>query len=71
MVTTGPLGHLLDTVIRCFRVIRVGIIIADKCSIMNGRYLRVGFESPKGLLFTERIDSAGKLFANVAFDKRL
>ena len=31
--TRGPLGHLLDTAIRCFRAVRVGIIIAEKMAV--------------------------------------
>ena len=31
--TRGPLGHLLDTTIRCFRAIREGITIAEKMAV--------------------------------------
>ena len=31
--TRGPLGHLLDTAIRCFRAVRVGITIAEKMAV--------------------------------------
>ena len=31
--TRGPLGYLLDTAIKCFRAIRVGIIIAEKMAV--------------------------------------
>ena len=31
--TRGPLSYLLDTTIRCFRAIRVGITIAEKMAV--------------------------------------
>ena len=32
-ITRGPVGHLLDTAIRCFRAKRVGITIAEKMAV--------------------------------------
>ena len=32
-MTRGPMGHILDMVIRCLRAKRVGIIIAEKMAV--------------------------------------
>ena len=33
VLTRGPLGHLLDTAIRCFRAVSVGITKAEKMAV--------------------------------------
>ena len=50
-VTRGPLGHLLDTAIRCLRAKRVGITTAEKMAVENYSFIECQFEinPPKSL----------------------
>ena len=44
--TRGPLGHLLDTAISCFRATKVGITVAEKLAVekLQFHYLNVSLK---------------------------